>query len=82
MVVYAIESIVLDADDDTFESPAAMMLDYLVRLENVTGSGEAQFRAYFTGGNPADARPEAIGGITTLFDHQHTALGSASPRSG
>jgi len=66
LVVFAIESIVLDLDPNTTESGAAMFLDHLVTLENVTPGSRAQFRFYFTGGNPTNARPEVIGGLRSL----------------
>jgi len=65
MVVLALESATIDTDAGTPESPAIMFLDYLVRLENVSADS-ASFRIYFTGGNPFDARPEAVLGVQTL----------------
>jgi len=66
LLVLAVESLTLDRDRTTPESHAAMFLDHLVTLENVTPGSSAQVRVYFTGGNPTDARPEAVRGIQTL----------------
>ncbi len=61
MVVFAIESLTLDLDDDSPEGSSAMFLDHLVTLENVTPGSDVEMRIYFTGGNPFDARPEQMG---------------------
>ncbi|MFN2250455.1 MAG: proprotein convertase P-domain-containing protein, partial [Anaerolineae bacterium] len=66
MVVFAVESITLDLDERTPIGSNAMLLDYLVSLENVTPGSNAQFRIWFTGGNGDDARPEPVGGVRVL----------------
>ena len=66
MVVFAVESLTLDLDEDTPEGHAAMFLDHMVALENVTPGSDMQVRFYFTGGNASDARPERVNGIYSL----------------
>jgi len=66
MVVLSVESLTLDLDENTPEGHAAMFLDHLVSLENVTPGSGMQVRFYFAGGNGFDARPERVGGIRTL----------------
>ena len=60
MAVFTLESIALQ------RGQSAMLLDHLVTLENITAGSRAQVRFYFTGGNPANARPEAVGGVRSL----------------
>ena len=66
MVVFAVESITLSTDPATGLPDSAMLLDHMLTLENVTPDASAQFRFYFTGGTIANARPEAVRGVTTL----------------
>ncbi len=66
MVVFAVESLVLDLDANSPESSNAMILDHLVQLENVTRGSRAQFRFWFTGGNGTNARPEQVNGVRSL----------------
>ncbi len=69
MVVLTVESIVLDAEaGDPAFGHAAMMLDHLVTVENVTSgtNPRAQLRFYFTGGTIGSAVPEQVGGTRTL----------------
>ncbi len=66
MAVFAVQSLTLDLDPNTPEGHNAQFLDYLITLNNVTPNTRAQFRLFFTGGNPNNARPEAVGGIRTL----------------
>jgi len=65
LVVLALEGITLEKSGAA-EARSAMLLDYLVVLENVTPAGQAQVRVHFSGGNPHDARPEAVLGVQTL----------------
>jgi hypothetical protein len=66
MVVFAVESMVLDLDPATGETDSAMFLDHMVQLRNVTRGARAQFQFWFTGGNGTNARPETINGLRSL----------------
>lgn len=66
MVVFAVESLVLDLDPNTDETDSAMILDHMVQLRNVTQGARAQFQFWFTGGNGTNARPEAVNGLRSL----------------
>jgi hypothetical protein len=87
MVVFALESVVLDLDEDTPFGSSAMLLDGLVTLENVTGGSSAQFRVWYTGGRGSESTPEAMGlvslgiGEAMLMDRFQGKLTVVGPES-
>ncbi|MCB9176576.1 MAG: DUF11 domain-containing protein [Caldilineae bacterium] len=70
MVVFALESIVLDRDAATTSIGSnVMFLDHMASVTNVTGGSfpRAQFSIRYTGGGPASAVPQAVpGGLISL----------------
>ena len=60
LAVFTVESLTLERGE------SAMLLDYLVTLENITPGQSTDVRFWFTGGTVASARPETVRGIHTL----------------
>jgi uncharacterized repeat protein (TIGR01451 family) len=71
MVVFALESVLLDRDAGTPGiGQDVMFLDYMARVTNVTGGSfpRAQFEIRYTGGGPASAVPQPVPGGTISLD--------------
>ena len=66
MVVFAVDSIVLDNDPDTAAGQSAMLLDHMVSLVQVSSGDRAQLQIWSTGGGASASRPETVGGPRSL----------------